>query len=57
MTWCGSSSHASGPVAGQTFTDPPTELKQFILTYNPTQLDMLKHDLVNLLGTNGRPRS
>jgi ABC-type sugar transport system permease subunit len=47
--------HASGPVAGQTFTDPPTELKQFILTYDPTRLDLLKADLVNLLGTKWTP--
>jgi ABC-type sugar transport system permease subunit len=47
--------HASGPVAGQTFTDPPTELKQFILTYDPTRLDLLKNDLVNLLGTKWTP--
>ena len=47
--------HASGPVAGQTFTDPATELKAFILTYDPTKLDFLKHDLVNLLGTKWTP--
>ena len=47
--------HASGPVASQTFTDPPTELKQFLLTYSPAQLEMLKGDLVNLLGTKWTP--
>ena len=47
--------HASGPVASQTFTDPPTELKELILTYDPTKLDLLKHDLVNLLGTKWTP--
>jgi ABC-type sugar transport system permease subunit len=47
--------HASGPVAGQTFTDPPTELKAFILTYDPTRLDLLKNDLVNLLATKWTP--
>lgn len=46
---------ASGAVAGQTFTDPPTELKQLILTYKPDQFEMLKHDLVNLLGTRWTP--
>jgi ABC-type sugar transport system permease subunit len=47
--------HASGPVASQTFTDPPTELKQLILTYDPTKLEVLKHDLVNLLGAKWTP--
>jgi ABC-type sugar transport system permease subunit len=47
--------HASGPVAGQTFTDPIPELKSFILTYQPGQLELLKHDLVNLLGTKWSP--
>jgi ABC-type sugar transport system permease subunit len=47
--------HASGRVAGQTFTDPPSELKAFILTYDPTKLDLLKNDLVNLLGTKWTP--
>jgi ABC-type sugar transport system permease subunit len=47
--------HASGPVAGQTFTDPPAELKQLILSYDPTKLDLLKADLVNLLGTKWTP--
>jgi len=47
---------ASGSVAGQTFgADPPGELKQLILTYSPDQLVMLKHDLVNLLGTKWTP--
>ena len=47
--------HASGPVAAQTFTNPPADLKAFILTYDPTKLDLLKHDLVNLLGTRWTP--
>jgi ABC-type sugar transport system permease subunit len=47
--------HASGPVAGQTFTNPPADLKQFILTYDPMKLDVLKHDLVNLLATRWTP--
>jgi ABC-type sugar transport system permease subunit len=47
---------ASGQVAGQTFsTDPPSELKQLILTYSPDNLALLKHDLVNLLGTKWTP--
>ena len=46
---------ASGPVAGQTFSNPPVELKQLILTYRPDQLPLLKHDLVNLLGTKWTP--
>ena len=47
---------ASGPVAGQTFSaDPPAELKQLILTYSPDNLVLLKHDLVNLLGTKWTP--
>ena len=45
----------SGPVAGQTFTDPMVELKKFLLTYSPDQLAMVKHDLVNLLGTKWSP--
>ena len=31
------------------------DLKAFILTYDPTKLDLLKHDLVNLLGTRWTP--
>ncbi|HET6449878.1 MAG TPA: sugar ABC transporter permease [Spirochaetia bacterium] len=47
---------ASGNVAGQTFTtNPPEELKQLILTYSPDNLDLLKHDLVNLLGAKWTP--
>ncbi len=46
---------ASGPVAGQTFTDPPTELKQMLFTYTPGQFVMMKQDLVNLLGTKWTP--
>jgi len=45
----------SGPVAGQTFQNPMVELKNLILTYSPGQLDSLKHDLVNLLGTKWTP--
>jgi ABC-type sugar transport system permease subunit len=45
----------SGPVAGQTFTDPMVDLKKFLLTYSPDQLAMVKHDLVNLLGTKWSP--
>src|SRR5208282_5607019 len=47
--------HASGPVASQTFNNPAVELKQFLLTYNPSQLETLKGDLVNLLGTKWTP--
>jgi ABC-type sugar transport system permease subunit len=46
---------ASGPVAGQTFSDPAVDLKQFLLTYSPDKLAVLKHDLVNLLGTKWTP--
>ncbi len=45
----------SGPVAGQTFADPVHDLKAFILTYDPQRLDLLKSDLVNLLGTKWTP--
>jgi ABC-type sugar transport system permease subunit len=46
---------ASGPVAGQVFTDPVPELKSFLLSYTPDQFAMLKGDLVNLLGTKWSP--
>ncbi|HEY9594919.1 MAG TPA: sugar ABC transporter permease, partial [Spirochaetia bacterium] len=46
---------ASGGVAGQVFTDPATELKDFLLSYPPDQLTVLKGDLVNLLGTKWTP--
>ena len=45
----------AGPWPARPSRIPPTELKQFILTYDPTQLDLLKHDLVNLLGTKWTP--
>jgi ABC-type sugar transport system permease subunit len=45
----------SGPVAGQVFADPVTELKDFLLSYPPDQFAMLKGDLVNLLGTKWSP--
>lgn len=46
---------ASGGSVNMTFTDPPSELKQLILTYSPDQFAMLKRDLVNLLGTKWTP--
>ncbi|HTP59555.1 MAG TPA: sugar ABC transporter permease, partial [Spirochaetia bacterium] len=45
----------SGPVAGQTFQNPPVDLKNLLLTYSPEKLDIVKHDLVNLLGTKWTP--
>ncbi len=45
----------SGPVAAQTFANPLAELKSFILGYGPGQMDVLKGDLVNLLGTRWSP--
>ena len=45
----------SGPVAGQTFQNPPADLKSLLLTYSPEKLDVVKHDLVNLLGTKWTP--
>jgi len=46
---------ASGPTAGEIFSDPHVELKELLLSYPPDQPDVLKQDLVNLLARKWSP--